>query len=476
MASRYDGLLEVVVRNAKNLKPMNWVPGTKSDPFCIITLEGAESVTPTKWGTLEPVWEDHCCFFVKDRASARVLCRVLDDNVITSDSLIGSAVVPLHKLENKHWEEIQCDLSSGGGQLFLTMQFHPFANAESVGDQVLGVMGTPVVGSLPKALKNSRWKSLQRSLVSAEAAADLEFDPIAFIENKETDTQVWLFWNNVKKTVVVSFRGTEQTEWKDLLTDASLVPTVIDYDEGDLRDSIQPVERETLWVHSGFLKSYLSVKREIFEMVEQITSEQMGSWTVYFTGHSLGGALATLCAYDVAMRNKLNPGMVKELMCFSFGSPMVGGQVFTESFNMLVPKCWRIVNENDGVSQVPRMIGYSHGGRKVLLKKKGVVQFCDVEYMDVGEDLSWNQVAQKLAQLTMMSLGSEVIALGKVEDAEKQGSDIDLDKIIDSEISAMRDLLDGSGIEEHMEEFYLESIREAMTRTIERNAADQYNA
>nr|GMD72119.1 C2 calcium-dependent membrane targeting [Ipomoea batatas] len=55
-----------------------------------------------------------------------------------------------------------------------------------------------------------------------------EFDKICFLDNSSTDTQassyVALWWDSLRKRLVVAFRGTEQDRWKDLRTDLMLVP------------------------------------------------------------------------------------------------------------------------------------------------------------------------------------------------------------------------------------------------------------
>ena len=43
---------------------------------------------------------------------------------------------------------------------------------------------------------------------------------LAFLDNDETDTQLTVWRDALQKRLVISFRGTEQTRWKDLITDA----------------------------------------------------------------------------------------------------------------------------------------------------------------------------------------------------------------------------------------------------------------
>ena len=57
-------------------------------------------------------------------------------------------------------------------------------------------------------------------------------------------------------------------------------------------------------MHGGFLAAYDSVRAKVIELVEAVLEEGKarvdGEWQVLCTGHSLGGALATLCAYEMS--------------------------------------------------------------------------------------------------------------------------------------------------------------------------------
>lgn len=43
-------------------------------------------------------------------------------------------------------------------------------------------------------------------------------------------------------------------------------------------------------------------------------------------------------------------------------------------FDRLVPNAWRIVNSNDAVTLVPRMLGYCHIGHKAELRSEGQLE------------------------------------------------------------------------------------------------------
>jgi Lipase (class 3) len=54
-------------------------------------------------------------------------------------------------------------------------------------------------------------------------------------------------------------------------------------------------------VHSGFLGAYDAVRARVLRLLELILGgDRSGPWRVMVTGHSLGGALATICSYELA--------------------------------------------------------------------------------------------------------------------------------------------------------------------------------
>uniref|UniRef100_M8B1V8 Lipase n=1 Tax=Aegilops tauschii TaxID=37682 RepID=M8B1V8_AEGTA len=97
------------------------------------------------------------------------------------------------------------------------------------------------------------------------------------------------------------------------------------------------------------------VLAEVRKLVERYTG-QGEEVSVTVTGHSLGAALAVLCAYDIAeTRANVSTGGAKAPVCvFSYSGPRVGNPMFRERFEgELGVKALRILNVHDSVPKVP---------------------------------------------------------------------------------------------------------------------------
>jgi triacylglycerol lipase len=118
-------------------------------------------------------------------------------------------------------------------------------------------------------------------------------------------------------------------------------------------------------VHSGFKQEV----DHLWPIIEQtLTSNELPLW---FAGHSLGGAMATICAE----RCKVSKIPSNPQALFTFGSPRVGDRAYV-NYCELVHFRW--VNNNDIVTRVPPpWFGYHHGGREMYIDCKGRVR--DVE-------------------------------------------------------------------------------------------------
>ncbi|GAB4373438.1 MAG: hypothetical protein Kow00121_16690 [Elainellaceae cyanobacterium] len=76
-------------------------------------------------------------------------------------------------------------------------------------------------------------------------------------------------------------------------------------------------------VHRGFLRLYNRLPRQ----VQQAANTLDPSLPCFIAGHSLGGALATLAAADLAYNY---PMLKDQIRLYSYGAPRVGNQAFVE--------------------------------------------------------------------------------------------------------------------------------------------------
>ena len=73
-------------------------------------------------------------------------------------------------------------------------------------------------------------------------------------------------------------------------------------------------------------------------------------------GHSLGGALATLLALDVAANSNFRNPIV-----YTYASPCTGDDSFVDTYNQVVPNTTRIANRADVVPLLPPLYDQVHG-------------------------------------------------------------------------------------------------------------------
>lgn len=161
---------------------------------------------------------------------------------------------------------------------------------------------------------------------------------VILVEDKKTDTECFVRIRN--ETVSITFRGTDsRINW---LNDFCFAKAVIPYDN----------ENTDIRVHAGFLRTYKSVRDKIHALIPP------GACRVTVTGHSLGAALAVLCAVDIQYNFPH-----KDVEAYVFGCPRVGNKAFAKSYNERVFKTLRVTNGNDIVAKVPPVLfGFRHVG------------------------------------------------------------------------------------------------------------------
>lgn len=146
---------------------------------------------------------------------------------------------------------------------------------------------------------------------------------------------------------VIACRGTEPNEWNDIRADANATSVLAE---------------TTGKVHRGF-------KTEVDDLWPMLETALMGNeQPLWFCGHSLGGAMATICAGRCFLSHiESNPEQL-----YTFGSPRVGDKTY---INYVTLEHFRFVNNNDIVTRVPPVfLGYRHCGGEVYIDSNGKIR------------------------------------------------------------------------------------------------------
>ncbi|EYB84290.1 hypothetical protein Y032_0320g2405 [Ancylostoma ceylanicum] len=147
------------------------------------------------------------------------------------------------------------------------------------------------------------------------------------------------------------------------------------------------------WKHGGRVSRYIKfVYIKLWAHMEHKFKEflrEHPDWDIWISGHSLGGALATLAASNIVeSRIAEDPDKVKLV---TLGQPRVGDKDFAEALDDQVEYSYRIVHWMDVVPSLPKT-GYWHQGEEIFYKAgmephessscgRGDSVYCSAQYL-----------------------------------------------------------------------------------------------
>jgi hypothetical protein len=175
----------------------------------------------------------------------------------------------------------------------------------------------------------------------------------------------------------VVFAGSESTEdWKqnfNAFFTAATYPTAV--------PGVQ--------VHQGFENQWSSARVDVKAKFAKLHAA--GVKRVYFAGHSLGGAVATVAAAEM---QSLFPGVLIELV--TFGAPQCGNVAFGKNINELMSsRITRVINSGDPVPCLTQIVGVADNIAGELAWNEGSLQWsspreehCNKDFLDGASSIT----------------------------------------------------------------------------------------
>jgi hypothetical protein len=143
--------------------------------------------------------------------------------------------------------------------------------------------------------------------------------------------------NTNLQRIVVAFQGTATTE--------QLITEMLDSDSVPV-----PVLGSGVTVAEYFLDAHTVLWDAASSALAALQSDYP-SWPVYVTGHSLGGALASLFSLFVVVNDIISSGPAPVM--YTYGQPRVGDYQYSTVHLQNVPNSFRLVNNRDPVPHLP---------------------------------------------------------------------------------------------------------------------------
>ncbi|KAL1521472.1 hypothetical protein AB1Y20_021134 [Prymnesium parvum] len=194
--------------------------------------------------------------------------------------------------------------------------------------------------------------------------ADPSFSPKAFWSPR---TGMQAFVGMAAEGIIVAFRGSDNLEnWIENLQFS--------------KRSVYP-KCAGCEVHSGFYETWLSVSDGVISEVMRLHALHPKS-KIFLTGHSLGAAVAALCAAELgASSHSLGLPIAA---VYNYGQPRVGNAAFASFYETGTHVSWRVTHWRDPVPHLPlEFMGFHHLTTEVFYNQdSSSFQVCDSS----GED------------------------------------------------------------------------------------------
>ncbi|MGG6298327.1 lipase family protein [Leptolyngbya sp. AN02str] len=164
-----------------------------------------------------------------------------------------------------------------------------------------------------------------------------------YINKPALDTQGFMI--RTDEYIVLAFRGSQ--EIKDWQTNfkTKLSKFAVKSKMEELQEDTTPPKGQ---VHRGFQAAWEVAESSVIKQIQKWNQDSGQTLPLLITGHSLGGALATVAASSLVKQGFNIQGL------YTFGQPRVGDIIFAAEIGQaLQHRVFRFVNNNDIVPHIP---------------------------------------------------------------------------------------------------------------------------
>ena len=143
----------------------------------------------------------------------------------------------------------------------------------------------------------------------------------------------------------IAFRGTNWYDNKSCINNLSFLQKSLNNTNKNKQTKIYSNSNNIhAGIHSGFLKVYNIFRDELLDKIEKINPKQ-----IIIAGHSLGGAIATICGLELKISGY-------NVVVYNFACPCVGDDVFCELVTQSDLPLYRIINTCDIAQSFPASV------------------------------------------------------------------------------------------------------------------------
>ena len=141
-----------------------------------------------------------------------------------------------------------------------------------------------------------------------------------------------------EQSLVFAFQGSMDVEqlWEELLHD----------------DPVNATVGGAMLVNQYFYVGSVGLLPLVSAAYTELTG-RYSNYTVYFTGHSLGGALAHVLSYLLTSASTAASSSSQPITLYTFGQPRTGNAAFATTSSLYVPSHYRVVHWRDVIPHLP---------------------------------------------------------------------------------------------------------------------------